>query len=262
MIYSFATFHEKVVFQDAVKSFKDFGYVLIKDVFDESELEILCAATTKLEEEALSKNLNNPLLKHSFNDDVKYEYLANSLHSEVLHRGNDQNYDQGMTDIFNPSYWYARHFPECLELFARLRSGMILDLIQAVNSDAYPKNNNLYIHQNVENPRCAHIDSLRDYFKLFMAFSDQTELSCGPFGVIPKTHSSKVKNYFMCQLNKRFFGFKGGNITDATFYKNQKLSPLFLDRGSIALCNQSIVHGALPAFNNGSRLTFVQTFDR
>jgi len=167
-----------------------------------------------------------------------------------------------MTDIFNPSYWYQKKSPQSSELIEKLRSGLILKLINSVNSNVYPKNNNLYIHENVKNPRCAHIDSVRDYFKLFLALSDQTNVSCGPFGVIPKTHKRKIKNYLMCQVNNRLKRLKGGRVTDATFYNNQELSPILLELGSIAICNQSIVHGALPAANNGSRLTFVQTYDR
>ena len=261
MIYCYKTLQEKEVFQESVESFKSKGFVVIKDIFQKDELEILRQSSNQLERDALSKDLNDPVLKHSFSD-VPYHVLASSLKSEVLHRGNDQSYDQGMTDIFNPPYWYARNSPKCLELLARLRSGLILKLINAVNSNASPKNNNLYIHKSVENPRCPHIDSIRDYFKLFLALSDQTSLSCGPFGVIPKTHSKKIKNYLMCQVNKRFYGLKGGRVTDATFYNDQSLTPIFLELGSLAICNQSIVHGALPAATNEGRLTFVQTYDR
>ena len=65
------------------------------------------------------------------------------------------------------------------------------------------KNTNVYFHDGVTNPRVHHIDSVKPYFKIFLAVTDQTDLSCGPFALIPGSHKKKLKNYLMCQFNSK-----------------------------------------------------------
>ena len=261
MEFNYQSLSDQTIFDDAVEEFKRAGYLLIKDSLTTEELGILMEASTRLKKYALENNEDDTVLRHYFRE-MSYPVLANSVYSEALHRGIDESYDQGMTDIFNPSFWFAKNAPDCLKFLQRFRSGPILELVKKINPAVYPKNNNLYIHQKVQTPRCAHIDSIRDYFKLFLALSDQTSASCGPFGVIPGTHSKKAKNYLMCQINDKIRGLKGGRSTDATFYRKKNLTPLLMDIGTLVISNQSIVHGAIPSSAEGSRLTFVQTFDR
>lgn len=235
------------------------GYIIINHIYTADEINFLKLAFKDLLIIAKSQSAHDETLRHVFNG-TNYDELSNSVFSNALHRGNESNYDQGMIDIFNPLTWLAKNYPLALGLIERLRSPQILEIIQSVDARVRPRTSNFYIHENVQNPRCLHVDALRNYFKVFLALSDQTNASCGPFSVVPGSHINKIRNYLMCLYNSKIS--KHNNPTDASFYSDKHAEQLLLEVGSIAVCNQSIVHGASPAKPGKKRLTFVQTFDR
>lgn len=259
MEFSFHKLSNKNYLEKVVLDFKKNGYVIIKNIYDPDEINSLKLVFQNLENIAKSKSGDSETLRHIFSGS-NYDDLSNSIFSNVLHRGNVSTYDSGMIDVFNPLTWISQNHPEALLLIERLRSSPITNIVQHVNPRVKPKTSNLYIHENVHNPRCLHVDAVRDYFKIFLALSDQTNLGCGPFSVISGSHRNKIRNYLMCVYNAKIK--RSGNPTDASFYSNHSVKHLLLDIGSIAICNQSIVHGAAAAEGPmGKRLTFVQTFD-
>jgi|TARA_B110001450_G_scaffold239547_1_gene247520 hypothetical protein len=239
-----------------LSSLKKNGFVVIESFFSQSECQQLEILSRDLMREGLLGESED--LEIDFKDS-SYNELAEKNNTILSKRG-DIGYDQNFLDFFNPQFWFSRRNPNIIPIIEKFQNGAVPELLKKIDTKLKPKNMNLYCHEGVSSPRTHHIDSIRNYFKVFLALTDQTDDSCGPFALIPGTHKNKVFNYLMCLFNHRILGKKGGMATDATFYKKSKLKPMHLNIGDLLISNQSCVHGAIPA-TSGKRLTLLQTYD-
>lgn len=235
------------------------GYTVINNFASEQEL-ILLKEFSDFVEGVIGGRVCSDSLK-IVNDTSDYVELRDTNQSTVQLRGESRAWDIGMIDVFNPHIAAMERFPELENLFRRLKTDSLVSLMRSVNPRIEPRNTNLYLHRGVTTPRMPHVDSIRDYFKGFLAISDHSAVGSGPLGVIPQSHQAKLKNYFMCFYNRRVLKKIGGDTTNATFYSKDRLTPLILKPGDLALCNVSMVHGAIPAREAGYRATLVQCFD-
>lgn len=249
------SFNEKVAYD----SLKKHGFIIIKNFFKDDEINTLSESFKALKKEINSQKESSNLVISQKKQ--SYDVLAKSKVSVADIRGKQEKFDNNFIDVFNPHHWLKERFPESEKICHKLNNHHFLSLTKKYSTSMSAKNSNIYFHDGVTNPRTHHIDSVKPYFKIFLAISDQSDLSCGPFAVIPGSHKKKIKNYLMCQVNSKFLRKKGSSSTDAIFYKKKNLEPLLLLPGEIAFCDQSIVHGAMPAFDNGKRTTFVQTYN-
>jgi hypothetical protein len=237
------------------------GYVWIKAFFTPEEVRLLNAAIDEIERrirEGASDDTDLRIARTRQN----YAQLSGSSVTMVDIRGQEANYDGGMIDIFKPRVWLSKHYP-CLDgILDRLKAPALAGLIASVDCKLQPCHSNIYIHNEVRNPRVPHVDANRDFFKIFSALTDHGAPGAGPLLVYPGSHRRRLLNRAMCFYNARFKKLSGAlNVDDATFYDRRKMVPLLMKPGDIALCNQSIVHSAMPALPGGYRRTFVQVFD-
>jgi len=243
--------------RDYLQKLNKDGFVIIKDFLTADDLGLI-------------ENLSNELLASSSlesSDDINideglsnYDELARSVKTTLSIRGS-RGVDQNLLDFFNPDIWFLKKNKDAAKVIQKISNGLIQEILLSFNKMLKAKNMNLYCHQGVSKPRMHHIDSIRPYFKAFIALSDQTSEDCGPFALIPGSHKRKIFNYFMCLYNSKILHKKNGEVTDATFYSQSLLKPMYLSKGDLLLSNQSLVHGAMPAGKEGKRLTLVQTFD-
>ena len=241
---------------EQINQLKKNGFLIIKKHFSKSECSDLQGLSNSLIQES-KKGLSEHLLIDQL--DMSYHELADSPKTILSKRG-DIGYDQNLLDFFNPQIWFIAKNLGIDNTIEKFTSGLIPEILNQVHGELRPKNMNLYVHNGVTTPRDHHIDSIRSYFKVFLALSDQTSNECGPYAMIPGSHKNKIFNYLMCTYNRRILGKKGGQTTDATFYSQDDLQPMYMDVGDVLISNQSCVHGALPA-KGGTRLTMLQTYD-
>ncbi len=242
----------------AYKNLKQDGYIIIRNCFKNDQINFLRNSFEELLHDVHAEKGSEGLVISR--KKLPYDVLAESKTSIADIRGDQAAFDNNFIDVFNPQYWLNLKSPDCDQICNKLSDPKFLSIAKKYSLSMLAKNSNVYFHNGVTNPRMHHIDSIKPYFKLFLAISDQSDLSCGPFAVIPGSHKKKFKNYLMCQFNSKILRKKGSSATDGTFYNKKDLVPLLLSPGEIAFCDQSIVHGALPSFNQGKRITFVQTF--
>jgi hypothetical protein len=237
------------------------GFVLVRQFFTSDEVDRLNDAVSEIELLIDDRALRDPALR-VVQERLDYSQLAASDVTSVDVRGRAAAYDGGMVDIFNPRIWLKRRHPELEPVLDRLQSGAILRLVQKIEPRMQPRHTNIYIHNAVTKPRVAHVDANRDFFKIFVALTDHNAKGCGPLLVYPGSHRNRLLNKIMCFYNAKLRPVNGVlNVDDASFYDSRKMVPLLMQPGDIALCNQSIVHSARPAADNGYRRTFVQVFD-
>tara|TARA_B100001564_G_C20497071_1_gene604435 strand:+ start:106 stop:882 length:777 start_codon:yes stop_codon:yes gene_type:complete len=242
----------------AYKNLKKDGYVIIKNFFTDEQIDLLRSTFQELLKEVHAKKESDELIISRKKQ--PYDLLAKSKKSIADIRGDQAAFDNNFIDVFNPQYWLEKNYPESEKICQTLKNNQFLSLAKKYSSSMRSKNSNVYFHDGVTNPRMHHVDSIKPYFKIFLAISDQSHLSCGPFALIPGSHKKKFKNYLMCQFNSKILRKSGSAATDGIFYSKKNLKPLLLLPGEIAFCDQSIVHGAMPSFDNGRRITLVQTF--
>lgn len=242
--------------KDSVKQLQKYGFLILRNYFSSLECKELQVLSSDLIEEAKNGESTHLLIDER---DMSYQELAESPLTILSKRG-EIGYDQNLLDFFNPQIWFCAKHSKIHKTLNKFTSGKIPEILNQVHSNLRPKNMNLYVHNNVTTPRIHHIDSIRSYFKVFLALSDQTSNACGPYALIPKSHKKKLFNYLMCSYNRRVLGKKGGQTTDATFYREDQLKPMHLGIGDVLISNQSCVHGALPSQGEG-RLTILQTYD-
>ena len=235
------------------------GYIVLNNFASVREL-LLLQQFSDLIEAIVSGKANIDCLDFA-SEKSGYMELRNSERTIVQLRGKLRTWDIGLTDVFNPHFAAIKRFPELESLFLRLKHDSLVSLMASLNPKIKVRNTNLYVHRGVVRPRVPHIDSIRNYFKGFLAISDHSVDGSGPLGVIPLSHNAKLKNYLMCLYNRRVLSKIGGETTDATFYSRKQLTHLKLKPGDLALCNVSMVHGAMPAAPDGYRSTLVQCFD-
>jgi hypothetical protein len=237
------------------------GFVVIKQFFGQGEVERLNAAVNEIEELIKRPDQADPALK-VVEKRLNYAQLAASTVTSVDVRGRGAAYDGGMVDVFNPRLWLKERHPELDAVLDRLKSAVLLNLVQGVDHRLQPRNTNIYIHNAVTNPRVAHVDANRDFFKIFLALTNHGAQGCGPLLVYPGSHRRRMFNRAMCFYNSKLRLVNGVlNVDDASFYDARNMVPLLMEPGDMALCNQSIVHSAMPASPTGYRRTFVQVFD-
>ena len=243
--------------QMQIKYLKKEGYLILKNFINKDE----CALLNSLSHQLMSESQDGPSDRLNIDDNQSdYDTLAQSTKTTLSKRGAN-GIDQNFLDFFNPQHWFQNSDSQAAPILKKFSSGLIYNILKEVDSSLRPKNMNLYCHNGVLSPRTHHIDSIRPYFKVFIALSDQTTDDCGPLALIPRTHRNKVFNYLMCLYNSRILGKKNGTVTDVTFYKASRLKPMHLSPGDALISNQSIVHGAIPALGDGRRLTLLQTYD-
>ena len=238
---------------------KRYGFIIFRNLFNAMEMEVLEHSFKTLKEDIKNKKESQELIISS--QKQPYNVLAKSQSSVADIRGDQEEFDNNFIDVFNPHHWLKENFPESEEICKKVNHHLFLSLTKKYSPEMLAKNSNIYFHDGVTNPRTHHIDSVKPYFKIFLAVSDQSDLKCGPFAVIPGSHKQKIKNYLMCQVNSKILRKKGSSATDAIFYRQADLKPLLLLPGEVAFCDQTIVHGAMPAFEGGMRTTFVQTYN-
>jgi|TARA_B110000003_G_scaffold187778_1_gene186649 ectoine hydroxylase-related dioxygenase (phytanoyl-CoA dioxygenase family) len=245
--------------ESAYASLNENGFIIIKNYFQESQIDLLRNTFKKLYQEIHAERESNLLIISKKKQ--SYDLLAKSRASIADIRGDQAPFDNNFIDVFNPQYWLSANSPESEKICHKLSNEQFLSLAKKYSISMTAKNSNVYFHDGVTNPRVHHIDSIKPYFKIFLAVTDQTNLSCGPFALIPGSHKKKLKNYLMCQFNSKILRKKGSSATDGIFYSKKNLKPILLSPGDIAFCDQSIVHGAMPSFDSGKRITFVQTYN-
>ena len=237
------------------------GFVLVRQFFQPDEVRSLNDAVSEIETLMRNRDKVDSALRIE-DKRLNYAQLAASTVTSVDVRGRSAAYDGGMVDVFNPRIWLNERHPELNPVLDRLQSPAILRLVQGVDRRLQPRHTNIYIHNAVTNPRVAHVDANRDFFKIFAALTDHGIEGCGPLLVYPGSHRKRLLNRAMCFYNAKFRFMNGVlNVDDATFYDVRKMVPLLMQPGDMALCNQSIVHSARPAKTDGYRRTFVQVFD-
>lgn len=237
------------------------GFVVIKQFFDRTEVDRLNAAVDEIEALIRRNEQSDPKLRIT-EKRLNYGELAASTVTTVDVRGRSAAYDGGMVDVFNPRIWLRERYPDLDPVLDRLQCAALLKLVNAVDSRLRARNTNIYIHNAVTNPRVPHVDANRDFFKIFVALTNHGATGCGPLLVYPGSHRRRLFNRAMCFYNAKFRLINGVlNVDDATFYDSRNMIPLLMEPGDMALCNQSIVHSAMPASPTGYRRTFVQVFD-
>mgnify|MGYP001189233722 CR=1 FL=1 len=242
----------------SVRILKKFGFCIFKNFYLDDEISFLEKSFQELNTD-IKDAKSSEVLELSYQR-KSYDDLASSNKSIADIRGEQNEYDNNFVDVFNPEYWLKNKYPQALNLCSRLKDKKFESITQNFSEKLEARNSNIYFHNGVTNPRIHHIDSLKPYFKAFLAISDQTSYDCGPFSVVPGSHNKKLRNYLMCQFNSKILMKTGSACSDAIFYRKNSLYPLLLSRGDIGFCNQTIVHGAMPSAHNGRRVTYVQTF--
>lgn len=245
---------------ETINSLKKNGYIIISNFFNEFEISKINKVIDRLEKYTHDNIKNESHIKIA-STTLNYSEKSSRNSTLIDIRGKDADHDNGMVDIFNPEIWIKENQPELLHILDFLKSENIKKTISAIDQNLKPQNSNIYIHNSVTKPRCAHVDSNKPFIKIFCALTDHSIPGCGPLLIYPGSHKNKLLNKIMILLNLiRKTINTSVHVDDAFLYPSKNMIPLLMKPGDIAICNLTLVHSAMPASLNGYRRTFVQTY--
>lgn len=174
----------------------------------------------------------------------------------IIYRGELYDWDQGMIDIFNP-HIKMDYFNKFLGFINSLKLNKILTKIHG--GEWRILNTNIYINEGVINTRGLHVDDYNNQsYKVFVYLSDVLNLDDGPYCYAPGTHI--LDNIFR-QLNEKISTVLSDVATDTFIFRaDQKFLPLFGEKGTIIISNQSGAHRGFPQSSSGRRIAAVFHF--
>ena len=207
----------------------------------------------KSEKEVLNFNSGNPFkngeaLKKSF-------YVKRGIN--LRNNSNDypkKNYygkDNGLIDIFNPhlllpkSHWINKLLDESKKIISN-----------TINFEHYNINythSNLYVYENVKEPRCLHVDSYKNQFKCFIPLNPVLNEEKGCYSYVPSSHRIPLN---IIQIFSRLLNFLISNSdlgympsNDANLFDIKTSFPILVNIGDLIITCQKGVHGDYPSKN-------------
>ena len=217
----------KTLFKDGIAKLPNFDNNFLPNFtskFDKNDLEILL--------EYHGKKNNN------------FEFLVRDRTYINIDK-NISGSDYGFIELLNPD-----ELPENSKYF--INSDFIKSYLRGIGINFKPNYISYYIYDNINLPRRLHHDTSFDSFKIFIALTNITDITCGPYVFVKRSHKDylyKISDLISSSKIRR----TGGDGYDAAWIKWDNIIYPYLNRGEVIITNQKGIHGDLPASKGKSK---------
>ena len=226
------------------QKFSKYGLAKLPD-FDKENLPLINAKFEKDQLEILldfDSNINN-----------NFQFLVRDrtfINSENLISGSDF----GFVELRNPN-----ELPKKSNYFVDLF--VIESYLKSLGINVLPDYISLYIYENINLPRRLHHDTSFDSFKIFIAVTDISDITYGPYVYVKGSHRNilyKISDFISLLGIRR----TGGDAFDSAWINWKNISYPYIDRGQVIISNQKGIHGDLPSSKGKSKILLALCFNK
>jgi hypothetical protein len=202
-------------------------------------------------------------LDESFCDQLRNEiegFAADYPESVVLENGTEITHrnskdatgaDHGMIDI--------KYTERSIKSVSSVDQTPLIKILEsASNQEVIAVRVNAYVNVGVENTRGYHIDDAQPHmYKAFVYLTDATDLSCGPYSFVKKSHRFSLHSYV--NIIKNLF-IKNNRSTDSPWYDHNLVQHCTGKKGTMVMSNQNAIHRGMPQDKGKKRVAIIFSF--